>query len=200
MELINNTYQDILLAPGYTLMLIQELINRKNPDDSPNIAEFIKCRLSSRYLEPFEGKSECMDKSKKSGFAMMACYCLFIETLQAFREGRDQTERKHNDCVFCHFFTNEAEKPLGVFKNIAADFYKNVRCGILHQGETYNGWKIRREGDLFNAETKTINAKKFGKALKEVLERYVERLKTDDALFDNAKRKIDFIIKHCKSN
>lgn len=98
------------------------------------------------------------------------------------------------------FFRNETENPLGVFENIATDFYKNVRCGLLHQGETSNGWKIRRDGDLFNTETKTINANKFGGALKEVLERYVECLKTDDALFENAKKKIKFIIKHCKSN
>lgn len=196
MKQINDTYQDILLAPGYSLGRVQELINSKNPEDRPKVAKFIKCRLSSRYLEPFEKQ----DKSTKSGFAMMACYCLFMETLQAFREGKEQTKRKQNDCAFCHFFRNETEKPLGVFENIAKDFYKSVRCGLLHQGETSCGWKIRRDGDLFNTETKTINANKFGGALKEVLERYVECLKTDDALFENAKKKIKFIINHCRSN
>ncbi len=196
MKQINDTYQDILLAPGYSLGRVQELINSKNPEDKPKVAKFIKCRLSSKYLFPFENQ----DKDEKSGFAMMACYCLLIETLQAFREGKDQTERQQNGCAFCHFFRNETENPLGVFENIATDFYKNVRCGLLHQGETSNGWKIRRDGDLFNTETKTINANKFGGALKEVLERYVECLKTDDALFENAKKKIKFIINHCRSN
>jgi len=196
MKQINDIYLDILLAPGYSLGRVQELINSKNPEDRPKVAEFIKCRLSSRYLEPFEKQN----KITKSGFAMMACYCLFVETLQAFREGKEQTKRKQNDCAFCHFFRNETENPLGVFENIAKDFYENVRCGLLHQGETSNGWKIRREGDLFNTETKTINANKFGEALKEVLERYVECLKTDDVLFENAKKKIKFIINHCRSN
>ena len=196
MKQINANYQDILLAPGYSLGRVQELINSKNPEDRPKVAEFIKCRLSSRYLEPFEKQN----KITKSGFAMMACYCLFMETLQAFREGKDRTKSQQNNCTFCHFFRNEAEYTLGIFEDIAIDFYKNIRCGILHQGETSNGWKIRRDGDLFNTETKTINANKFGGALKEVLERYVECLKTDDALFENAKKKIKFIIKHCKSN
>lgn len=196
MKQINDTYQDILLAPGYSLGRVQELINSKNPEDRPKVAKFIKCRLSSRYLEPFEKQ----DKSTKSGFAMMACYCLFMETLQAFREGKDRTKSQQNNCTFCHFFRNEAEYTLGIFEDIATDFYKNIRCGILHQGETSNGWKIRREGDLFNTETKTINTNKFGEALKDVLERYVECLKTDDVLFENAKKKIKFIIDHCKSN
>lgn len=107
MKQINDTYQDILLAPGYSLGRVQELINSKNPEDKPKVAKFIKCRLSSKYLFPFENQ----DKDEKSGFAMMACYCLLIETLQAFREGKDQTERQQNGCAFCHFLEMKQKIP-----------------------------------------------------------------------------------------
>ena len=50
-------------------------------------------------------------------------------------------------------------------KGIPRDFYKNVRCGILHNGETKNNWKIIRSGKLFNEENKSINATEFLKYL-----------------------------------
>ena len=54
-----------------------------------------------------------------------------------------------------------------------------MRCGILHQGETLHGWKVTRSetAPLFDSSTKTINATKFGKQMKKVLENYRQKLK-----------------------
>lgn len=69
-----------------------------------------------------------------------------------------------------------------------------MRCGILHQGETYNGWKIIRTGKILN--NKTINATKFLKALDSTLKKYRDELKTNKTLFKNCQTKIQHIIKN----
>ena len=65
------------------------------------------------------------------------------------------------------------------YKNDLAQFkdkpiYRNVRNGLLHQGETYKDFKIRREGNLF--KDNTINATKFCNSLNQFLESYRDEL------------------------
>jgi IS1 family transposase len=52
----------------------------------------------------------------------------------------------------------------------------NVRCGILHNAETRNGWKILRDGPFYDVNTKTINAVKFMNRLKSTLKDYKKAL------------------------
>ena len=42
----------------------------------------------------------------------------------------------------------DVESAFAPFRGHVRDFYKGVRCGILHQAETTMGWRIRRDGDL----------------------------------------------------
>ena len=78
-----------------------------------------------------------------------------------------------------------------------------MRCGILHQGETLNGWKVTRSetAPLFDSSTKTINATKFGKQMKKVLENYRQKLEESDAntpIWECCKRKLNYVINNCK--
>ena len=83
-----------------------------------------------------------------------------------------------------------------------SDFYRQIRCGILHQAETKGGWTIRREGPLLRKETKIINATEFLNRLKEYLMWYREELsKRDfkqDGLWKNFRLKMKAIKENCK--
>lgn len=103
-------------------------------EDRDGIADFIYERLSERYILPVQTGS-------KNGFAMMACACLLIETLEAFWKGC-WSSRGPGAALFENYFGRTVQ-----FKDFAThafSFYENVRCGILHQGETKGGWKITR--------------------------------------------------------
>ena len=92
---------------------------------------------------------------------------------------------------------NLYNNPLSIFEN--QKFYKNIRCGILHQGETYKGFKIRRSGKLYDSETQTINSSKFATQLEKFLKEYTEELssqKWDSELWDNCRQKLRFIIQN----
>jgi hypothetical protein len=108
-----------------------------------------------------------------------------------------------SEVAFCYFF--ERESLFGCFRGYGTEFYSNVRCGILHQGETCGGWKVERRGPLFEASTLTINATKFLAAIKASVTAYARRLEgarwddaTRDDLWTNFLKKMDAVIKHCE--
>jgi hypothetical protein len=158
------------------------------------IADFLQARLEERYFAPILA----LDKAAKNGFLIMAVSCLSIEALQSFREGWKSTERC-SERAFKRFLTREPQ--FAAFSPYAVSFYRGVRCGILHQGETYGGWKIRRSGPLFEKEALAVNATRFHKELNRSLTVYVEELKRSDfksKLWKHARRKLSELVANCE--
>ncbi|MCU7830634.1 MAG: hypothetical protein KZQ85_16370 [Candidatus Thiodiazotropha sp. (ex Myrtea sp. 'scaly one' KF741663)] len=165
-------------------------------DDKEAIACFVFNRLYSRYIKPYKYEKKKFKKEYKNGFSMMASYCLLIETLQSFKNGWAYSNRR-SEQAFKEFFTNNAH--LHELNNKGSDIYKNIRCGILHQGETTNGWKITRESHHL-VQGKTINAFKFGNQLEKCLGDYrttLNRAEWDSEAWDNLRTKMRKIIEHC---
>lgn len=135
------------------------------------IAEFFRERVRERYIEPVLA----LEADKKNGFSIMALSCLLIETYETFRQGWPSSDKKSAP-AFCHFF--DREDLFRVFRGHAQQFYKNVRCGILHQGETTGGWQITREDGepLFDPSTQTVHATKFHMQLARVIDQYRDLL------------------------
>ena len=128
----------------------------------------------------------------------MAICCLMIETLESFWRGWE-TSRSKSELAFCSFF--DRNENFSCFRGYSADFFDNVRCGILHQGETTNGWLIRRDGPLFTSETKTINATKFHAEMEACLNTYCSTLEESDwnsEFWVNLRKKMKAIISNCK--
>ena len=120
-----------------------------------------------------------------------------IETLFCFQKGRKKTGQAGGE-VFEEFFNNSSK--LNCFIGHGDSFYKNVRCGILHQGETYGGWKIRRIGKLFDPTERVVNATKFLDALDYELKVFTESLKTSRfhrKPWSGVIRKLDHICENC---
>ena len=142
----------------------------KASKDTIQISNLISERFKERYIEPFN------DNKAKHGFSMMAISCLMIEALYSFKKGwKTSTGSGSGNDVFKDFFATS--NYLNEFKNIT--FYSDIRCGLLHQAETYNCWKILRKGKLLNITDKTINATKFLEAINKELEDYIDRLKSE---------------------
>ena len=157
--------------------------------DKDNIADFFKQRIKERYIKPFDCKAH------KNGFIMMASSCLMIEMLESFYKGKKNTER--GDPTFAIFFKRHEQ--FSAFKETGKDFYENVRCGIMHQGETTGGWHIRRNGKLFDESTKTINATKFLLEMNNVLDEYCNKLLAEDwnsQLWKKFRKKMNFVCKN----
>lgn len=177
------------------------------------LAKFIFARLYRRYIKPFEFNNSVYKKDYKNGFTIMANCCLLIEAFASFREKAfKDTNGKSEKCFGWFFLSNnkyiefskngltiDAYLSNGKISNkgIPRDFYRNVRCGILHNGETRNGWKIIRRNSLYDENKKTINAVEFMKGLKESLQNHEKDLKAakiDSEIWDAFISRTEFLI------
>lgn len=154
--------------------------------------DFIRRRLRERYIDPIEQ----LPRQAKHGFLIMAVSCLLIETLEAFHSGWTST-RTHSSDSFDNFFSRQVRFSVFHQPGIAVDFYENVRCALLHQGETRNGWTLRRSGPLLDG--KTINATKFHREIARALDDYCGALGSlgNSGLRKNFDTKMNFILKQC---
>jgi hypothetical protein len=186
-----------------TISDYNEMLNNKDEVEKKKIlADFIYNRLHARYIRPYTFNDDEYRKKYKNGFSMMASFCLLIETLQSFKKGWGDTRGKSKE-AFRDFFTNNACFP-EFNPELGEKIYVNIRCGIMHQGETKGGWKITRKGnELYNHETNTLNAIIFGKRMEDSLNQYRKDLMDSDWDLDNWKnfrKKMVSIIKNCKRN
>lgn len=196
----------------YSMTDISNLI--LDEQNKKEIADAIYHRLYGRFLKIFFFKSSetntyvysseeiernVFDTEFKNGFSIMANCCLLIEVLSAFLDGNDQTPKNHSKAFKKIFLKAKSyNNELGIFEK-EVNFYYSIRCGILHQGETYKGFKIRRSGKLYDSETQTINSSKFATQLEKFLKEYTEELssqKWDSELWDNCRQKLRFIIQN----
>ena len=190
--------------------LINDHVNQKD------IAEYIYERLYNRFLKIFDFSCDHKDKydrngkieeknvfleEYKNGFLMMTSCSLLIETLASFIVGQNETPRGESTDMFNMVFEYAETKnnALKVFKK-KKDFYKKIRCGLLHQGETYGKYKISRKGIVL-LDYETIDAALFFKHLKALLENYRDDLTTgkwDSTEWDACRMKIRYIIENSK--
>lgn len=162
--------------------------------DKKTIADALRRRFTERYIEPVTAEN-------KNGFAMMAISCLMIEALESFRQGWESSDSK-SEAAFCYFFDSHSQ--FNSFRGYFAQFYKNVRCGILHQAETTGGWQITRKNTapLFAAasQSRTINAALFLQHLREVLDEFCDALITADwnsREWKNVRKKMKALCNNC---
>jgi hypothetical protein len=180
------------------IITIKDYLDFADKQDKESIAEFIFHRLHSRYLKPFQFSDQKFRSQYKNGFSIMANCCLLIETLQSFKNGWGDSDRKSSQ-AFKQFFTSEDN--FSKFKSKEDEFFKNVRCGILHQGETTGGWTINRGGkNLFDNDKRIVDSVTFAKELEKSLKEYCDTLKSakwDGEIWDNCRSKMRKIISNC---
>ncbi len=167
-------------------------------EDREGIATFLYQRFMERYVAPLKEVNE----GYENGFLIMASCCLLIESLTAFREGWVSTEGL-SQRAFQLFFAAEAR--FGDFRGHEDDFWKGVRCGILHQGETAAGWRLNFSepaAPLLEVSSKRVNCLRFLDELTEVIGEYRLLLANTPwryELWQNVRTKMAATIKDCSS-
>lgn len=119
----NNNWADLGLAD-------------ENNNSWTEAISIIKDRFDSRFFNQIDNIKE----DEFSGFIVMSIDCLLIETLMQFYLGVDNTEvnyRRNHWKAFRDFF-NQSNQFNTTFNtdDISETFYKQFRCGLLHQAQT----------------------------------------------------------------
>ena len=161
--------------------------------------EILRKRIEERYLEPvdrlIESEESRPPQRRRYGFVVLAIDCLLIETLQAFFEGKIDTKRDSGP-MFVKFLTSRELFKTDFSKDLAGRFYAQIRCGILHQGETRKA-RLSSVGKLIrsNGDEMVLNRTEFHSRLKREFEAYLNGLSegTDAKLRSNLRKKMDHI-------
>jgi hypothetical protein len=188
--------EDIILSRHprrLTVGDVRKLLVQKDDNSREVLAELILHRLRDRYITPLEHIPN-KPRDFRSGFLTMAACCLMIETFECFREGkRDTIGKGRGQAAFEKFFSDYSTKFSGIK---GKEFYTKIRCGILHQAQTQGRFLILRRGPIFDSAKKSINATKFLRTLKRIVEDYSDDLRVQGmyaVCWTNALRKIEYI-------
>lgn len=212
-------------------LLIREQLRDKGviDDNWKNAIKLIHDRVTDRYLNPLQILVDNEKSYTGAGFSIATIECSLIEFIAALTEGKIFLKDKPSGAkdyyyddsaklyrrflktsdIFKHFFS--ADK--GNQPNYRPDdFYKNVRCALIHEAQTKNKWEIRIYGktktnDLKNKKiivtdskgTKILYRTALYLTLKDFFDNYCNVSLTENSnrgrtLRKYLARKIDYII------
>jgi hypothetical protein len=136
-------------------------------------------RIETRYLKPIQ-TLRLSGSLRGEGFAILAIQCSLIEFLESTLLGLSYRFLKRKERLgpneyskskklfvdflrlrhpFCNHFTDQT---------VAEDFYESVRCGLLHEARTKNGWRVKARGPkgaVVDAQSKLVYRDGFENAL-----------------------------------
>ncbi len=192
------------IAPGIEASKWQTLVlDEPNSPDWKKAIAILEARIHGRFIEPVDhliNVEETKPATGRSfGFAVLAIDCLLVETLGAFIDGLEDTEGQSRP-TFCKFLTTRPLFSSDFTTNLAEQFYKEFRCGLLHQAEVGGASKVWSIGPLIqiNAGKIIVNRNKFHERLKAEFHNYLAELRnpTNTTLRQNFRRKMDFICRN----
>jgi len=164
--------ESLRISPNYTVAQWEELQQTNEAHWSKAVA-IIRDRLEGRFLRFAD---QCLTDIH-SGFVVLAIDCLVAETIQQFTEGIEYS--KNPSGVFKRFLGRPQFRPYFTPENVRDDFYDDIRCGLLHQAEAKNQWRVRRDQHKLLTTVGTgyvINVMLFHAAIKASLDDYLAQL------------------------
>jgi hypothetical protein len=172
-----------------------EALTFKSDADWETALAIFQDRINTRYFEHIDR----IIKHRTSGFAVLTLDCALIETLEQFRQGTEETPRKQGEKYFVSFLTGTSFKD-HVNPEQASLFYRNIRCGLLHQGEAKSSL-VKRNTALplisFTEDHKgvIVNAKAFHAQLRKTVYEYSDLLRKPDSTKERAafRKKMNYI-------
>lgn len=189
------------IAPNFTTEQWNKLDLAGKEQDWQTAIDVFDDRLSARYIEPVDtlikAEHQLKASEKRFGFTILAIDLLLMETIQAFKEGLETTNGiskqvfknfLENSIYFSGYFTTDEQRE---------KFYKEFRCGILHQAEVQSSALVWSIGELYERadEMEVLNRNKVHDALKLELRDYVALLRNPASteLRLKFKKKMDFL-------
>jgi hypothetical protein len=171
--------------------------------------DFFHERLRTRYFAPID-VLKTMSSKNGEGFSIVAIQCSLIEFLGATLQGKSYRHGSELDggepgeyeyCdskdMFVSFLASAVPFKSTFSKGLARKFYTGVRCGLLHEARTKNGWTITAKRgltwivDTSNPANKIVHRDNLQRAFHDFVTWYGEALPADKKLQEAFIRKFD---------
>lgn len=178
---------DTEIASVFTVGMYWEIrprLDATRPDQAEwdEVRAAFRRRIQGRFLKLMRelAQHDRLDEPPtRPGFAIVALDCLLIDAIPAFRQGRVGTgdvspAKSFKDFLRSPRFSSFSSKD-------REDFFADVRNGLLHNGETRGGWKIRIDtpGMITKnsaTQTRAINRRLFHAAIVREFRKYCRDL------------------------
>jgi hypothetical protein len=173
---------------------------------------FYRMRIDTRYLHPIASIQQ-NDNQRGEGFAIAALFCSLLEFLESCERGdnfhfigKDKLQpneyNEHQASKYFKDFLNTREPFKTLIPSTLIDsFYRDVRCGLLHEARTRGGWLISAAaspgGSLISRKGSRIILfrNQLIPKLEEYFCEYRQRLLTDPSTQQAFIRKFDHLCK-----
>jgi hypothetical protein len=190
------------IAPGVDASVWHEL--KLDEPDSPDWAKavsILQARIHDRYIQPVDfliaSEENKPLSERRYGFTVLAIDCLLVETLAAFIEGLEDTEGESKRIFRTFLRTRKQFAADFTSDDIANKFYKQFRCGILHQAESGGDSRVWSVGPLLLVvgDAITVNRNKFHDCFKAEFQSYLAELRDskNSTPRNNFRKKMNFI-------
>jgi hypothetical protein len=182
------------LAPGADPKLWQDAFT-----------DYFHTRLRLRYLEPIKVLQD-NGTFLGEGFSIAAIQCSIVEFLESTVQGKTYRFVRKGDPGLGHYeYSSSSDMFMSLLtkrdpfkaeftETIARDFYEGVRCGLLHEARTKNGWTIWAKSaanSVIDANRKIVYRDNFQAALLAFVDWYRGAIAGDRALQEAFIRKFD---------
>ena len=135
----------------------------------------------------------------------MAIQCSLIEFLESSYQGVNYTyllkgqalgnfEYFASRNIFVSFLCNRQSFSTLFTEASANDFYANVRCALLHEARTKNGWRIKAcnsSGAIADTTNRFVYRDHFQEGMLNYINQYGKDLQTSNTLQEAFVRKLD---------
>ena len=174
---------------------------------------FYRMRIDTRYLHPI-ASIQRNDTQRGEGFAIAALFCSLIEFLESCERGdnfhfigrtKDTLQpHEYDECQASSYFKDflKTRRPFDTLipSTLVDSFYRDVRCGLLHEARTKGGWFISTAascGALISQEGGkiTLFRDRLIPGLEAYFLEYRSRLLTDPSTQQAFIRKFDHLCK-----
>jgi hypothetical protein len=165
--------------------------------------KFFLGRLTERYLRPVEILRDVGQWSGE-GFAILTILCGIVEFLESTVQGVNYChagegppgvhEYSSSSKLFTSFLTERPPFAEKFDDELAAQFYAQIRCGLLHEARTKGGWRIHAKSpnrSLVDRTERIVFRDDFLSALQDFVSSYSATLRTDPGQQDAFIRKFD---------
>lgn len=174
------------------------LVNNFSHEGWVEALNFFDDRINERYLEPIRciADSEVGQGLKGAGFAICTLICALIEALETFHSGKNYKKNPEpgNPYEYSHskskkHFINfiKTKSHLNIYfrdnNELAVSFYSGIRCSLLHDASTCDGWVINtreKQTIVIRGEEKILNRRLFIKDIKQYIQEYKTSLMEPD--------------------
>ncbi|HIF9369768.1 TPA: hypothetical protein ACX6RS_001834 [Photobacterium damselae] len=178
----------------------QNRLKELEKDNSPAawtkvFEDFFKPRLEKRYLSPVKTLQDHGEFSGE-GFSIMTILCSLIEFLESTYQGKSykylqkgeelgEYEYSSSKAVFITFLTSKPPFSEQFNEELATEFYKSIRCGLLHEAATKNDWRIKAKSSdkrIICNDHKLVYRDNFEAGIRQYIDEYCAELIQSHAL------------------